>query len=41
MSYVLLDNHFISELEHQVLRDRCIRCGQLISGLIRFFGDRG
>ncbi len=40
MSYVLLDNHFISEPEHQVLRDRCIRSGQLISGLIRFFGDR-
>jgi four helix bundle protein len=40
MSYVLLDNHFISDLEHQALRDRCLRSGQLISGLIRFFGDR-
>ena len=40
MSYVLLDNHFISIAEHQVLRDRCIRTGQLISGLIRSLNDR-
>jgi four helix bundle protein len=40
VNYVLLDNHFISDLEHQALRDHCLRSGQLISGLIRFFGDR-
>jgi hypothetical protein len=40
MSYVLLDNSFVSEAEHQDLRSRCIRSGQLISGLIRSLGDR-
>lgn len=35
MSYVLLDNLFIGEPEQRGLRDRCIRSGQLVSGLIR------
>jgi four helix bundle protein len=40
MSYVLLDNQFSSATEHTTLRDRCIRSGQLISGLIRSLNDR-
>lgn len=40
MSYVLVDNQFIVDREHQGLRDRCIRSGQLISGLIRSLGSR-
>ena len=40
MSYVLLDNFFISESEHGSLRERCVRSGQLVSGLIRFIKDR-
>lgn len=40
MSYVLLDNQFVSAAEHTTLRDRCIRSGQLISGLIRSLNDR-
>ena len=40
MSYVLLDNHFTSDREHQLLRDRSIRTGQLISGLIRSLNER-
>ena len=40
MSYVLLDNQFISTVEHTAFRDRCVRSGQLISGLIRSLNDR-
>lgn len=40
MTYVLLDNHFVSESEHRDLLNRCIRTGQLISGLIRSLNDR-
>lgn len=40
MSYVLLDNQFVIATEHTALRDRCIRSGQLISGLIRSLNDR-
>jgi four helix bundle protein len=40
MSYVLLDNHFIDESEHVLLRDRCVRSGQLVSGLMRSLGNR-
>lgn len=40
MSYVLLDNQFVSLPEHQALRDRCVRSGQLISGLMRSLNDR-
>jgi four helix bundle protein len=35
MSYVLLDNAYISEKEHENLRSSCVRTGMLISGLIR------
>lgn len=34
MSYVLLDNQFVNTTEHTTLRDRCIRSGKLLSGLI-------
>jgi len=40
MSYVLLDNQFVSAAGQTSLRDRCIRSGQLISGLIRSLNDR-
>jgi four helix bundle protein len=40
MSYVLLDNRYISETEHDALRERCVRCAQLVSGLIRFLKNR-
>lgn len=40
MTYVLNDNQFINASEHQALRERCIRSGQLISGLMRSLGDR-
>lgn len=40
MSYVLLDNQFVSESEHHALRDRCIRSGQLVSGLLRSLPPR-
>jgi four helix bundle protein len=40
MSYVLLDNPFVSESEHRDLLNRCIRTGQLISGLMRSLKSR-
>ena len=40
MSYVLLDNKFISETDHQQLVSLCVQAGKLISGLIRSLGDR-
>ena len=40
MSYVLLDNHFVTQEDHLALRNRCIRSGQLVSGLIRSAEDR-
>ncbi len=40
MSYVLLDNQFISSSEHTDLVSRCARAGKLVSGLIRSLGDR-
>lgn len=40
MSCVLLDNQFANATEHTTLRDRCIRSGQLISGLTRSLNDR-
>ena len=40
MSYVLLDNRFVTADEHQALRNRCIRSGKLISGLIRSLENR-
>lgn len=40
MSYVLLDNHFITAAEHAELTSHCVQSGKLISGLIRSLGDR-
>ncbi|MBM3871687.1 MAG: four helix bundle protein [Verrucomicrobia bacterium] len=40
MSYVLLDNHFISPEEQTTLLDQCIRTGKLVSGLIRSLDKR-
>lgn len=40
MSYVLLDNHFVTAEEHQDLRNRCTRSGKLITGLIRSLDNR-
>jgi four helix bundle protein len=40
MSYVLLDNRFISETEHNELTSFCVQTGKLTSGLIRSLGDR-
>src|SRR4051812_13867968 len=40
MSYVVLDNQFVSAAEHDALRTRCVRSGQLISGLMRSLNDR-
>ncbi|MFI5356313.1 MAG: four helix bundle protein [Opitutales bacterium] len=40
MSYVLLDNRFIDVGEHNGLRDRCTRSGQLVSGLLRSLATR-
>jgi four helix bundle protein len=40
MSYVLLDNHFISGSEHAALTAGCVQAGKLVSGLIRSLGDR-
>ena len=35
MTYVMLDNGYASPAEQILLRDRCIRTGRLISGLLR------
>ncbi len=35
MTYVLLDNNFISKAEHETLLLSCTRTGKLASGLIR------
>ena len=40
MSYVLLDNKFISSEEQQALLKFCIRTGKLVSGLIRSLDNR-
>jgi four helix bundle protein len=40
MSYVLLDNRFISPAEQTQLHSLCLNSGKLISGLIRSLGDR-
>ena len=40
MSYVLLDNNFISPPEQQTLLKTCIRTGKLVSGLIRSLDNR-
>jgi four helix bundle protein len=40
MSYVLLDNQFVSATEHAQLAALCVRSGRLISGLIRSVNNR-
>jgi four helix bundle protein len=40
MTYVLLDNKYISATEQTNLQKLCIQSGKLISGLIRSLGDR-
>ena len=39
MSYVLLDNRFVTPDEQQTLLKFCIRSGKLASGLIRSLGN--
>jgi len=39
-SYVLLDNEYISEKDHETLLSSCICTGMLISGLIRSLASR-
>ena len=40
MSYVLLDNKFISATEQTNLLQLCVQSGKLVSGLIRSLNDR-
>ena len=40
MTYVLLDNQYISPPQQQDLLNRCITSGRLVSGLIRSLDDR-
>lgn len=40
MTYVLLDNQFISAGDQHELLAQCIHTGKLITGLIRALGDR-
>ncbi|MBN8247900.1 MAG: four helix bundle protein [Verrucomicrobia bacterium] len=40
MSYVLLDNRFVTAEEHQQIIARCMETGRLVTGLIRSLGDR-
>jgi four helix bundle protein len=40
MTYILLDNQFVTPVEQQALLNYCIRSGKLISGLIRSLDNR-
>ena len=40
MTYVLLDNKFMTVPEQTNLQNLCVQSGKLISGLIRSLGDR-
>ena len=40
MSYVLIDNKFVTSAEQQQLLAQCIQTGKLTTGLIRSLGDR-
>jgi len=40
MSYVLLDNQFVTAFEQTQLQAQCIQTGKLTTGLIRSLGDR-
>ncbi len=35
MSYVLIDNQYVSADEQRDCYDRCVRCGKLVTGLMR------
>jgi four helix bundle protein len=35
MSYVLLDNEFVSATDQRDIYDRAVRCGKLVTGLLR------
>lgn len=39
MTYVLLDNKFVTSPEQQQLLSLCIQTGKLVTGLIRSLGD--
>ena len=34
MSYVLIDNAYVSDAEHRDIYDRAVRCGKLVTGLM-------
>jgi four helix bundle protein len=40
MTYVLLDNHFITPVEQAELMSHCVQAGKLVTGLIRSVGER-
>jgi hypothetical protein len=40
MSYVLLDNEFVTAALQEQLLTQCIQTGKLVTGLIRSLGDR-
>ena len=40
MTYVLLDNKFMTVPEQDKLQNLCVQSGKLISGLIRSLGNR-
>ena len=40
MSYVLLDNQYVTPAEQGALDDRCVRAGKLVSGLMRSAENR-
>jgi four helix bundle protein len=40
MTYVMIDNKFISVAEQNKLLGQCVSTGKLITGLIRSLGDR-
>lgn len=40
MTYVLLDNQFVTTVEQATLAAHCVQSGKLITGLIRSLGDR-
>ena len=40
MTYVLLDNQYVTPAEQVALYDRCVRAGKLVSGLMRSAENR-
>ena len=41
MTYVLVDNQFLSPADQMILLNACIKTGKLVSGLIRSLDARG